>query len=272
MGTALAVLIVSAWSSFFLVYASGGAEARSQASLYASFRQQLASATAPLGGQISEGAPIALLDFPAAGVRDTVVVEGTRSGDLMAGPGHRTDTVIPGQVGISVVYGRAVSFGGPFAKLAQAPVGSIITVTTGQGKFSYRVRDLRRVGDPLPPDVAAGGGRLVLVTAVGAGHDWLGRLLPKSELYLDADLQGTPVAPAGVVTAAPPSAWAMAGDTSVLPLVMIWLQGLLVAVGFGIWAWVRWGRLQSWLVAGIPALACAWGLSMAVAGLLPNLF
>ena len=35
-------------------------------------------------------------------------MEGTSSGTLMSGPGHRRDTPFPGQAGVSVIVGRPV--------------------------------------------------------------------------------------------------------------------------------------------------------------------
>jgi len=46
-----------------------------------------------------------------------VVVGGTSAGDLESAPGHRRDTALPGQVGVSLIYGRAVTFGAPFGQL-----------------------------------------------------------------------------------------------------------------------------------------------------------
>ena len=61
---------------------------------------------------------MALLSIPRLRISQ-VVVEGTASGDTLAGPGHLRKTVIPGQVGTSVVMGRAVTYGAPFGDLDQ---------------------------------------------------------------------------------------------------------------------------------------------------------
>jgi sortase A len=45
------------------------------------------------------------------------VVEGTASSDLLDGPGHLRSTVLPGQVGTSVVMGRAKTYGAPFGAI-----------------------------------------------------------------------------------------------------------------------------------------------------------
>ena len=62
--------------------------------VYHSLREDLALQTAPLGGPVAPGTPLALLSIPSSGRVDQVVVEGTASGDLMNGPGHKRDTVL----------------------------------------------------------------------------------------------------------------------------------------------------------------------------------
>src|SRR5207344_2154885 len=123
--SALALLLV-----WFLAYErvfSAASAARSQQELYADLREQLALGTAPLGGQVAPGSPVALLDIPAAGVDDLVVVEGTTTGQLAKGPGHRRDTPLPGQPGVSVLLGRAVTAGGVFKEVPALAGGDLIT-------------------------------------------------------------------------------------------------------------------------------------------------
>ena len=54
-----------------------------------------------------------MLDIPAIGIANMVVVEGTSPENLTLGPGHLRDTPLPGQAGISVVFGRRATFGAP---------------------------------------------------------------------------------------------------------------------------------------------------------------
>ncbi len=116
------------------------------------------------------GAPVAVLSIPAIGLR-TVILQGTTSSVLEDGPGHLRDTVMPGQAGVSVILGRQTAYGGPFGGLASLVPGDSIKVVTGQTVASYKVIDLRRAGDPLPPTLATGAGRMILVTADGAPLD-----------------------------------------------------------------------------------------------------
>ncbi|MFT2675577.1 hypothetical protein ACMWQR_28500, partial [Escherichia coli] len=66
------------------------------------FRAQLQAGTAPVSegdfedNLLKDGVPVAILSIPQLGI-DEVVAEGTTSGVLMKGPGHRRDTVLPGQ-------------------------------------------------------------------------------------------------------------------------------------------------------------------------------
>src|SRR5579872_5673324 len=72
----------------YLYGLSGLSEQRSQSELYKTFAEQLAEATAPTGAPaVSEGAPVAILDIPALGINDMVVVEGATANDLTHGPG-----------------------------------------------------------------------------------------------------------------------------------------------------------------------------------------
>jgi len=240
---------------------------------YAELRSQLAEGTAPTGqldvnGQLlAPGSPVALLRIPALGL-DEVVAEGTTSSILVAGPGHRRDSVMPGQPGTSVIFGRQAAFGGPFGQLAAVPVGTPIEIITGQGTFTYLVSGSRGAGAPQPAALEAGKGRLTLVTATGTPFTAAGTL------RVDAELQGTAAAvPARVLG---PGALAeaerpMSGDPAAWIPLVFWAQGLvLAAIGFVLML-SRWGRWQAWVV-GVPVLSFV-GLGVAgqVALLLPNL-
>ena len=256
----------AAWLALFGGLLSGLQEARDQHVLYSAFRQQLAEATAPVAAPVALGAPVATLSVPSIGLRDLVVVQGSAARQLAQGPGHRTDTVLPGQAGVSVLYGRAVSYGAPFARVPSLRPGARIYVVTGQGRFSYTVERVRRAGSPVSAPVA-GSGRLTLVTAEGRGA--LGRWVPTEAVLVDAALERP--APAGPVDARQQDGGVMAtGTASLVPLVL-WLEAL-VLVGLGaVWAGRRWGVGRAWPVGAGPLLAVLWGTSHAAWGLLPNL-
>jgi LPXTG-site transpeptidase (sortase) family protein len=247
--------------------------ARDQQTAFATFRGELANATAMVtqladnGEPQPLGRPMAVLDIPQIGVRE-VVFEGTSAGVLRSGPGHRRDTPLPGQAGTSIILGRRAAFGGPFAHLDQLGAKMVFSVTTGQGKSLYRVIGLRRAGDPQPDAVAAGKGRLILITATGRPY------VPEGQLRVDAELVST-VQPAGQrpvsASALPAQELALHGDSSVWLPILILSQALLIAALAIAWLRSRWGRQQVWL-SGMPVLL-ALGVALAdqVANLLPNL-
>jgi LPXTG-site transpeptidase (sortase) family protein len=253
-----------------------------QHAAYNTLRVELAAGTAPNGptqttvqanGQAGQptllplGTPVAVLSIPAIGLRD-VVLEGTTGQVLEGGPGHLRDTVLPGQVGVSVVMGRRAAYGGPFSRIGSLNPGDVITIVTGQTVASYQVIDLRRAGSPNPPPVATGGGRLILVTADGSPF------VPTGTLYVDADLtsKAQPAA-AAVVTSAnlPADENALATDSEAwLPIVFIGQLLVLLTMGLS-WLRYEWGRWQAWMV-GVPVLGYVMlMLADEVTRLLPNL-
>jgi LPXTG-site transpeptidase (sortase) family protein len=267
---AIAALGFVAWVGLF----SGLHYDKAQLNAYDTLRVELASGTAPNGPTepnnpsqlLPAGAPVAVLSIPAIGLRATIL-QGTTGSVLENGPGHLRDTPMPGQVGTSVILGRAAAYGGPFGRLQSVAPGDSVSVVTGQAVASYKVIDLRRAGDPLPAPVADGGGRMILVTATGAP------LVPTGILYVDADLTSKPQPSPGVVLASyiSPTENAMATDPQAWLPIALWGQLLvLVAVSLS-WLWSAWGRWQTWLIA-VPIIGF---LVLSVADqatrLLPNL-
>ncbi|MFF0223067.1 sortase [Streptomyces sp. NPDC004629] len=267
----LAALLLGITAQLLLV--SGIQQHSAQHAAFDELRGELALGTAPVsqtdpqGDLLAPGTPLALIDVPKLGLSQ-VVLEGTDSSVLTDGPGHRRDTPLPGQAGTSVLMGRAAAYGGPFGRLADLAAGDTLTVTTGQGKAAFRVSDVRRAGDPAPPTLAAGKGRLVLVTATGP------RFAPGGVLRVDADLVSAPFqSPAAVIRAGtlPAAEEPLARPSGIpWPLVM-WLQALLLTAVAAVWAWHRWGRHQTWIVFA-PVVAVL-GLQVATrtTELLPNL-
>ena len=266
---------------------------RSQQLALANFRYDLARATAPVGQAFTPqpeiqgraiagekqavpvapvpllyplGTPVAVLSIPVLGMRDTVVLEGTTPTVTQDGPGHERNSVLPGQEGWSLIYGRAWSYGGPFGDIATLKAGDRIRVVTGQGKHTYAVTDVRRAGDPLPQRLA-GEGRLVLGTADGKAF------APSGVVYVDAVLTSAvlPTPPRRLLDLQP-SEKIMAGDSSAWFTILLWAQGLMLAVLALSWARRGWGRTQAWIV-GVPVLAALGiGTADSLAQLLPNVF
>jgi sortase A len=241
---------------------------------YASFRAELAQATAPTGPTnpanskqlLKPGSPVAVLKIPEIGL-NAIVLEGTTSGVLEGGPGLLRDTSLPGQSGVSEILGRRAAYGGPFARLSSLSPGDIFNVTTGQGTTSYRVLDVRRAGDVVPP-TTAGKGRLILTTADGPPFE------PTGVLRVDADTVSAPKpAPEMVVTTADltPSELAFGTEPIAWVALVLWGEALVLATGGISWLGSRWGRWQTWTVA-VPVLGYL-GAVVAdqVTRLLPNL-
>jgi LPXTG-site transpeptidase (sortase) family protein len=272
-----AALIVVATATLgfvlFLTVGSGIKHRASQASQFDKFRNALALGTAPVGPLTADGkhllafgTPVAYLQIPALHVHQ-VVGEGTTAAVLAMGPGHLRDSPLPGQPGVSVIFGRAAAYGGPFKHLKNLRAGQQITVRTGVGASTFKVRDVRVAGDkvPLPP---SNGSRLVLTTATGPAF------MPNGLLYVDADLTSAVLPASPQVLTAPDlrsSERANASDTSSLWKIVLCLQALCaLAVGM-VWAWVRWGHYQALIAFVPPVLLANLVLSDQLARLLPSL-
>lgn len=235
-------------------------------------RTELAKGVAPVsegtvdGVLLSDGAPVAQLRIPQIGVDETVV-EGTRSGTLTAGPGHRRDTVLPGQAGVSVLMGRAAAFGGPFGRIQELAPGDRFTVVTGQGVQEFEVIGVRYAGD-LAPAYQPGHGRLVLESARGPAF------MPGGVVRVDADLvsQVQPVGTRQTTFASlTPAEKELAGDSSHAWALLLAVQFLLVVELGAVWAYYRIGRRQAWIVFVSLVLLAALMVADQITRLLPNL-
>ncbi|MEZ5222115.1 MAG: class E sortase [Ilumatobacteraceae bacterium] len=266
-------LVLSVSLLLHLGLVSGLQQRSAQTRMYNEFRSELAQGTAPIGPadadgvELADGTPVAYMEIRAIGL-ETIVAEGTSAEVLFDGPGHRRDTQLPGQVGSTVLFGRASTYGGPFDDLGDLRVDDRIVVTTGQGTFEYAVIGVRRAGDPLPPAAPAGGSRLMLVTADGSPF------LSSGVLRVDADLVGQAVVgDARAISAAALGEHerAMGNQTDTVWALALWMQALTVLSVLAIWAWTRWGRAQAWIVFTPPLTLVGISASAEIAKLLPNL-
>lgn len=245
----------------------------SQDRLNADLRAQLAAGKAPVsegdfnGVLLPDGVPLAQLSIPSIGVEETIA-EGTSSGVLMGGPGHRRDTVLPGQAGTSVVMGRAAAFGGPFARLQELQPGDRITVVTGQGEQEFEVIGVRYAGDLSPAPLKTDEARMVLMTARGPAF------LPTGVLRVDAELVSDPQAPGARATtkaSLAPSAREMGSDPSHLWALVFVLQAMIAAELAAVWTHRRIGARQAWIVFVPVGLLLALAMANQLSRLLPNL-
>ena len=240
---------------FHLVLISPMHYTSSQIKMTESLRYELANGTAPVGQVNREGylhqpgTPLAVISIPKIGV-EAVVVEGTTSTETMDGVGHRRDTVLPGQEGISVLYGRQAAYGGVFGRLHDLEVGDTISVLTGQGNSDFAVTKIRSVGDEISNAQAAGGSRLTLVSASGLPF------FPNTAIWVDAELKGpakeTPIRVIPTL-AIYPSEQAMNGDMEGLRPILDLYQILILILFVMLWIRRNWGKAQSWVIS-VPLL------------------
>jgi sortase A len=280
-GVGVALILLGVFVLGFAVYLYGLSnvqESRSQSVLYERLQGELASQTAPLGSAApgtpapspnsgatalaTPGVPVAVLRIPAIGIHNMVVVQGTSPEDLTLGPGHLSDTPLPGQAGVSEIFGRRATFGAPFARLDQLRPGDVIQVITGQGTSTYRVAAMGNsayvINDSAP-------NRLVLLTASSP-------VVPT--YYIDVDARLTSPAqngpPLPQVISAPELP--LAGDSGALGLIMGWALAFALVSAVGTVAATRWSRWPAYLVAAPVLLAVLWNLYQGLATLLPNVY
>jgi sortase A len=260
-GLATFSFLVLAMILFLFVF-SGFAEARSQVSLRRRFESETAQLRAPIGGSITTGVPVAELDIAAIGVHQ-IVVQGTTSGTLRAGPGHLRQSPLPGQEGNSVIFGRRSAYGGVFRHIAALDPGTNIRVTTGEGHFTYVVDAVHTLkqsdGSEL---VDAGTDQLTLVTSDPA-------FFASRRLVVSAHLIGEPFAPSADATAVTRAELGLAGETSAVLLLVLWLEALLIVAIGATWLWRRWTRWSAYLVSVPVLITVTWLAFENLARLLP---
>jgi sortase A len=262
--------VLGIWFVLYGLALSGLQEHHEQHLLSTQLRQELAEQTAPSGGKIAAGKPVARISAPEIGL-NVVVVEGTSSAQLASGPGHLPSSPLPGQAGNSQIYGRSAMYGAPFGHVHALVPGAIIKVTTEQGVFGFRVLDVRGPGDPVPPSTQLGESSLTLVTSAGSG--WRSGWAPNYVIYADAALATGKVAsaPPGRPTAVPAADEPLASDTGQLVLLPYLVLGVVLLCAGLAWAAARWTMRQLWIV-GIPAaVAVLWIATNSAMMLMPNL-
>lgn len=237
------------------------------------FRFELANGTAPVGqvdmngNLLSQGTPVAVLMIEKIEVQE-IVLEGTSSAVTIDGPGHRRDTVLPGQAGISVIYGRQSAYSGVFSRLGELEVGDKIEAITGQGESSYTVSNIRRAGDDATNQLGDSMGRLTLVST--SGLPFFATDVLRVEATLDGDPKPTPnrVIPNRAIAE---NENALASNMDALTPLIFLTQFLIVLLLAISWLSRKWGKVQSW-VAGAPAIIFFGGIwSSQIIQLLPNL-
>jgi sortase A len=273
---AVAVLAVLFLVGFFVyLYAlSYPSEQHAQVAMFKNFVYQLQQGTAPVAPTttdpatgastpLAEGSPVAVLNIPELGLKDVVVVDGTTSRDLARGPGHVRASALPGQEGVSFIYGKVATYGAPFAHLMRLNRGERFTVTTGQGTATYVVTSFGTSAKPAPADAA---NRLVLEAA--ASSFW-----PSGAVQVSADLVSKPQPNPGDWPPITSAEADMGRDTAdgLVPLTL-WSQALLLAVLISTVGVYRWSRWRTYLLMAPVVMALTWCVYENMAVLLPNLY
>jgi sortase A len=261
IGVSLLALLVLGFAGF-LYFLSGVQEARVQTTMYATLRGELGQATAPLV-RLKPGQPVAILSIPAIGLHNEVVVEGTSPENLELGPGHLRDTALPGESGVSVLYGRRATFGAPFGRVPRLTPGDKIQVTTGQGTSTYQVKFVADSRSRILVNPASS--QLMLLTADST-------LIPSHYIEVDANLVSSALANPGGQPAVTPAEIALGNDPNALILCMAWGMALVIVSVAGTIAASRWSRWPTYLAIVPIALAVVWNLYANIAALLPNLY
>ncbi len=124
---------------FYEVYVTNWFSAMKQRDATAALEDRWSNQRGTLDRPI-DGQGIAKLHIPALGPDYAyTVLEGTDQETLAAGPGHYTDTAMPGQPGNFSVAGHRVGKGAPFLDLDLLESCDALVVETGNTWFVYRV-------------------------------------------------------------------------------------------------------------------------------------
>ncbi len=144
LGLITAGVIILAFVAYQLL-GTNLTEANNQSRLKANFLQAPAGPVAGgapavgTGPSAPSGGAIDHLIIPKLGV-DTYVVEGIAEDDLVNGPGHYPQTVLPGHNGNAAIAGHRTTYGAPFFRLNELSPGDDIAITARGGQqFRYQV-------------------------------------------------------------------------------------------------------------------------------------
>jgi sortase A len=95
---------------------------------------------------LERGHAIGRINIDGIGL-DIVVVQGTDTGSLQRGPGHYTDTPIPGQPGTVAIAGHRTTYLAPFRDIDEIRDGDEIRIEMPYAAFTYTV-EKHEVVDP----------------------------------------------------------------------------------------------------------------------------
>lgn len=122
---------------------------------------------APAAHESKVGNAFAVLHIPRFGAGyERVVLEGTAETQLAQGPGHYSETAMPGELGNVAIAGHRVGRGSPFLELERLQPGDPIVVETAESWFVYRVLGDRATGDVTADPSGIPGRQIVRPEAV----------------------------------------------------------------------------------------------------------
>jgi sortase A len=96
------------------------------------------AATTPPRPDFADGDPVARLEIPRMGL-DEIVVSGVGVDDLKKGPGHYSQTPLPGEHGNAAIAGHRTTYGAPFLDIDNLKPGDEVVATTYAGRYVYKV-------------------------------------------------------------------------------------------------------------------------------------
>jgi len=167
-------------------------QSRLQAKLAIEFKKP-ETKRAYLAGEMASGDPITKISIPAAGLKPTVVVEGTGASALRAGAGHYPNTPLPGEEGNVSIAGHRTTYGKPFANVDHLKPGDEILLETPVGKYTYKVsRDPFVVSPTDFSVIAQTPGKTLTLTTCHPKGSARQRLIIKAELVSETANQPQP--------------------------------------------------------------------------------
>jgi sortase A len=251
----------------YQLWGTGLATNRAQTDLSSKFRtlQEANSppsdpATAPTDLPIPlPGDPIGRIQIPGIDV-DFIMVQSVDLKYLQTGPGHFPQTPLPGQPGNSAFAGHRTTYKAPFNRIDELVPGDLITVTTLQGTFTYKV-DSHPGEDGKP----GSGHFIVKPTDLSILDQNVGNRLtlmacnPKYSAATRIVVSATLTSPPAPSTVLPDSGDGVTnnaavdtlagGDPSAWPAAIVFTL-LTIAVWFGAW-WLarRWRKIPVYAIA-----------------------
>ncbi len=163
---------------------------------------------------VENGDALARIEIPRIGL-DDIVVAGVDTADLKKGPGHFSDTPLPGQLGNAAIAGHRTTYGQPFFDVDKLQVGDEIRTTTLDGVFVYRVTG-QQIVSPSNYEVVSTTDTTVANLTLTSCHP---KFTARQRIIITSELDPTASAPVGepVLDYGRPDAVAATADAGEIP-------------------------------------------------------